>query len=363
MTEHNSISSQKIRVLVVDDSAVIRTLISKSLARDPEIEVVGTAADPYIARDKLLELKPDVMTLDIEMPRMDGLTFLAKVMDFFPTRTIVISSLSENGSAVAFRALQVGAIDVMPKPVFANEKDVLQFANELVEKVKICASARIIKKKPTSPDPKTKSSKPVFNSASDAYGQQIIAVASSTGGTEALKRVLPFLPADIPGMVIVQHMPALFTKTFSASLQERCPFEVREAKNGDRIHSGLALIAPGDFHMEIVRMGGLYSIRLHQEPLLNGVRPAADYLFNSVAKSVGAYAIGLVLTGMGKDGAAGLLAMKQAGSFNICQDEATSVIFGMPKEAIRCGAVNSVLPIDEIAAALMKAYEKKSLPA
>lgn len=355
----------KIRVLVVDDSSVIRTLFSKLLARDPEIEVVGVAPDPFVARDKLLALKPDVMTLDIEMPRMDGLTFLGKVMEFFPTRTLIVSSLSAAGSETAYRALESGAIDVLKKPVLSNEKDVMAFGLELVETVKGVASARLQKReKGTVPNQVARTvSTAAPSHALPKTTHQILAIASSTGGTEALKRVLPLLPADIPGTVIVQHMPPTFTKTFARALQERCPFEVKEAEDGDRVIPGRALLAPGNFHMEIVRSGGYYSVKLHQEPPLNGVRPAADFLFRSVAKYVGANAIGVILTGMGRDGAAGFLAMKESGSYNIAQDENSCVVYGMPKEAVKLNAVHSVLPLDEIAKEIIKAYAKKMVAA
>lgn len=301
------------------------------------------------------------MTLDIEMPRMDGLTFLEAVMKHFPVRTLVISSLSTANSETALRALEIGAVDVMAKPAIDVSKSIEGLRNELIAAVKNVARARL-------PSIATKIAstqvKHLVTTRPRALAQtthQILAIASSTGGTEALKRVLPRLPADIPGTVIVQHMPPVFTKTFADALNKICPFEVREAADGDRVLPGLALLAPGNFHMEIIRSGGFYSVRLHQQPTVHGVRPAADYLMSSVAKYAGRNAIGLVLTGMGKDGAKGLLEMRQAGSFNIAQDEASCVVFGMPREAIAQGGVDKVLPLDAIADELCRQFEGRAV--
>ncbi|OFZ22922.1 MAG: chemotaxis response regulator protein-glutamate methylesterase [Bdellovibrionales bacterium GWB1_55_8] len=334
----------KTRVLIVDDSSVVRTLLSRILASDPDIEVVGTAPDPYVARDKLVALKPDVMTLDIEMPRMDGLTFLEKVMKHFPTRTVIISSLSTAQSATALRALELGAIDVLEKPALDVTKALNTMADDIRAKVKTAACARL--RQPLLHSPVATPA--VTNRSLIRTTHQILAIASSTGGTEALKVVLSRLPEDIPGTVIVQHMPPVFTRTYADHLQQLCRFEVKEAEDGDRILPGRALLAPGNFHMEVTRNGAYYHVKLHQEPILHGVRPAADYLMNSVAKYAGANAIGLILTGMGRDGAAGLLNMKKAGSFNIAQDESTCVVFGMPKAAIEAGAIDAVLPLERI---------------
>lgn len=349
----------KIRVLIVDDSAVIRTLLQKILSSDEEIEVVGTAPDPYAGRDKLVTLKPDVMILDIEMPKMDGLTFLTKVMEHFPTRTIIFSSLSLERSEVALKCLELGAIDTMPKPAIDVTKGMMDFQNELISRVKTAAKARLPEKK-TAEAPKT----PVQKVKSDSLirtTHQILAIASSTGGTEALKKVLAGLPADIPGTVVVQHMPAVFTKTYAQHLNAMFPFEVKEAEDGDRILPGRVLIAPGDFHMEIVRSGGYYSIKLHQEPSLHGVRPAADYLMRSVARYAGANAIGVVLTGMGKDGAQGLVEMKKAGSYNIAQNEETCIVFGMPKVAIEYGAIDKVIALEDIAREILKQMDQRKV--
>jgi len=365
--------NKKIRVLIVDDSSIVRTLLTKLLSADPGIEVVGTAPDPYFARDKLIELKPDVMTLDIEMPRMDGVTFLEKVMQHFPVRTIIISSLSLKGSELALRALEAGAVDVMTKPAIDVSQSLLALGEEIRQRVKVAANVnldRLIERK-NNVRPAETSTVKAQSSAVRALGQlpshvtgqalsrtthQILAIASSTGGTEALKELLPKLPSDLPGTVIVQHMPPVFTKTFADSLQKICPFEVKEAENGDRVIPGRALLAPGNFHMELTRSGAFYYVRLHQEPSLHGVRPAADYLMKSVAKVAGNNAIGVVLTGMGKDGAEGLLSMKQAGSYNIAQDENSCVVFGMPKVAIDLGAIHIVSPLNKISALLFEQF-------
>ena len=353
----------RIRVLLVDDSAVIRTMLQKILSSDPEIEVVGTAPDPYVGREKLVALKPDVMILDIEMPKMDGITFLTKVMEHFPTRTIIFSSLSLERSEVALKCLEVGAVDTMAKPAIDVTKGVLAFKDELIAKVKMVAKSKLpVKKKSLSlVNPVAKSIQKPVSGALLKTTHQILAIASSTGGTEALKVVLAGLPADIPGTVIVQHMPAVFTKTYAEHLNRMFPFEVKEAEDGDKVLPGRVLIAPGDFHMEIVRSGGYYNVKLHQQPAMHGVRPAADFLLKSVAHYAGSNAIGIVLTGMGKDGAQGLLEMKKAGSYNLAQNEETCVIFGMPKVAIECGAIDKVMPLDDIAGEVLKQMDVRKV--
>lgn len=352
----------KIRVLLVDDSAVIRTMLQKILSSDPDIEVVGTAPDPYVGREKLVNLKPDVMILDIEMPKMDGITFLTKVMEHFPTRTIIFSSLSLERSEVALKCLEVGAVDTMAKPAIDVTKGVMAFKEELIAKVKMVAKSKLPTKKKSLSlvNPVIKTHKPVSGALLKTT-HQILAIASSTGGTEALKVVLSGLPADIPGTVIVQHMPAVFTKTYAEHLNRMFPFEVKEAEDGDKVLPGRVLIAPGDFHMEIVRSGGYYNVKLHQQPAMHGVRPAADYLLKSVAHYAGSNAIGIVLTGMGKDGAQGLLEMKKAGSYNLAQNEESCVIFGMPKVAIECGAIDKVMALDDIASEVVKQMDVRKV--
>lgn len=336
----------KIRVLIVDDSAIVRKMLARLLSSDPQIEVVGWAPDPYIAREKLFELKPDVMTLDIEMPRMDGITFLNKVMKHRPTRTLVISSLSKRGSEMALRAFEVGAIDVIEKPSIDVQSSLESQAKVIIDKVKVVARANLV-----GYQQKIKT-QPVSAQVSASLGQtthQILAFASSTGGTEALRVVLSHLPPNIPGTLIVQHMPPVFTNSYANSLNKLCPFEVKEAKDGDKVVPGQVLLAPGNYHMELNRSGAFYFVQLHQKPFLHGVRPAADYLMKSVANKAGKNAVGVILTGMGRDGADGLLAMKNSGSYNIAQDEKSCVVFGMPKEAIEIGAIDKVITLERIA--------------
>lgn len=345
-------AERKIRVLVVDDSALMRKMLSELISRDAGIEVVGTAADPFEAREKLVELRPDVMTLDVEMPRMDGVTFLEKVMQHFPVRTIVISAVTAEGSSLALKMLELGAVDIIPKPSLDVAGSLKSVSELLVSRVRAACHARLI--------PKLTSIKRIQAASMSGIEatDKIIAIASSTGGTEALKILLAGLPKESPGIVIVQHMPPVFTKTYAQVLKRLTPFDVKEAEHGDKVLPGRVLIAPGNFHMELFRAGLVYSVLLHQKPLMHGVRPAGDYLLNSVARYAGANALGVILTGMGRDGADGMVAMKKAGSFNIAQDEATSVVFGMPKEAIARGVVDEVLPIERMAEAVAR-YLKK----
>ncbi|MNJ92822.1 Chemotaxis response regulator protein-glutamate methylesterase [compost metagenome] len=348
----------KIRVLIVDDSAVIRKLLEKIFSSCADIEVVGTASDPYIARDKLVALKPDVMTLDVEMPRMDGISFLEKVMQHFPTRTIIFSSLAKTGSETYLRALEAGAIEIMEKPSIDVSQSLESLGKEIIEKVKIVAKARInpIAKVATPGAPVQK----IKHTALARTTHQLIAVASSTGGTEALKVFLSGMPADIPGTLVVQHMPPGFTKSFADNLNAMFPFEVKEAQEGDQVVPGRVLIAPGNYHMEIQRSGAFYYVKLHQGPALHSVRPAADYLMKSVAKYVGKNALGVVLTGMGKDGAEGLLEMKNAGAYTVAQNEETCVVYGMPAAAVALGAADKVLALDKIAGDLINQLNARS---
>jgi two-component system chemotaxis response regulator CheB len=350
----------KIRCLIVDDSAVIRSILQRMLNSDPEIEVVASASDPYVAREKLVELKPDVMTLDIEMPRMDGLTFLEKVMVAMPTRTLIISSLAKQQSEMALRALEAGAIDVLAKPALDVKESLQGMRDELVSRVKAVARAQL--QKPIQLT-QARSKAPLNTRAPGQTTHQILAIAASTGGTEALKVLLSGLPPDIPGTLIVQHMPPVFTRTFAANLNRICSFEVKEAEEGDRVKPGLVLIAPGNFHMELTRSGAYYYVKLNQDAPQHGVRPAADVLMRSAARYAGKNAIGVVLTGMGRDGALGLLEMRRAGAYNIAQDEATSVVYGMPKMALESGGVDKVLPLIDIAPHLIREFQKRDVAA
>jgi len=334
-----------VRVLVVDDSAVVRDVLARELSRYPGIEVVGTAPDPYIARDKILRLMPDVMTLDVEMPRMDGLTFLRKVMQHHPIPTIVVSSLTAKGSDMAMDALEAGAIDVLCKPGVAySVGDLTLILAEMV-----LGAAKVNVKKLQQVNQEIHKTAPVVAQSLRRTTHQIFAIGASTGGTQAIEAVLRTMPANSPGIVIVQHMPMQFTKAFADRLNYHCAIEVREAQDGDRVLPGLALIAPGNSHMQIVRKGGSYQVALDQGPRVHFQRPAVDNLFFSLAAQAGRNVVAALLTGMGKDGAEGLLALRNAGAYTIAQDEESCVVFGMPGEAVRIGAADAVLPLSQIA--------------
>lgn len=344
---------RRIRVLIVDDSSMMRHLLKDLLETDPELEVVGAAVDPYEAREKLVALKPDVMTLDVEMPRMDGVTFLEKVMRHFPTRTVIISSLTQAGSEIALRALTAGAIDVIAKPKLDLSKGLKEMATQVTARVKAAAGARLV----NHAAPPTAIARPEVKMETT---HKVIAVAASTGGTEAIKVFLQGLPREAPGVLIVQHMPPLFTRSYAAFLKSLTGFDVREAAEGDRVVPGTVLVAPGNFHLELSRSGAFYSAHLHQEPMLVGLRPSAEFLFRSVAKNAGGNAVGVILTGLGNDGAAGLLEMRKAGSLTIAQNEETCVVYGMPKEAVALGAAQRILPLGEIAGAIVEHWMPKA---
>ncbi len=345
-----------IRVLVVDDSAVVRQVLSKELGKAADIEVVGTATDPYAARDKIISLHPDVMTLDMEMPRMDGLTFLDKLMRHHPLPVIVVSSLTTKGSQLALDALALGAIDVVCKP--GSSFSVGELSDTLIEKVRIASRARCSRDRP-SPSVVRSPIRPLVSHGLSQTTHKILAIGASTGGTRAIENVLESLPRGTPGTVIVQHMPEHFTATFAERLNETCQMDVREAKDGDLVVPGLALLAPGNFHMVLNRSGAKYYVQVKTGPPLHHQRPAVDVLFQSVAKRAGENAVGVILTGMGADGAKGMQAMHQAGAHNIAQDEHTCVVFGMPKEAIAAGGVDDILPLGKIPSAIMAALNKK----
>ncbi len=334
-----------IKVLVVDDSAVVRKVFTEQLSRQKGITVVGTAPDPYVARDKIVKLKPDVITLDIEMPRMDGITFLRKLMKYFPIPVIIVSSLSTKGSKIALEAISIGALEVISKPSAAYS--VGDMSVQLAEKIRAVNGATL---KPVSHQKtKNKQMAVIESKALTATTNKIIAIGASTGGTEAIKKVLTRLPRNSPGIVVVQHMPAQFTTSFSERLDELCQMSVKEAKNGDTVTNGQVLIAPGNYHMLLKRSGARYYVEVKTGPLIHYQRPAVDILFKTVAKYAGANAIGIILTGMGKDGAVGMLDMKKAGAINIAQDEKSCVVYGMPKEAVNISAVDHVQDIHNIA--------------
>ncbi len=332
-----------IKVLIIDDSALVRKIFTEELSRDPEIEVVGTAPDPFIGRDKIVQLQPDVVVLDVEMPRMDGLTFLEKLMKHRPMPVIVVSSLAKESSDVALRAIELGATDVMCKP--GSSYSVKDMGEQLTEKIKAASQA---KRRPRTIAPQGPIRTTVIRTT-----DKVIAIGASTGGTEAIKQVLTKLPGVMPPIVVVQHMPQHFTKSFADRLNELCALEVKEAEHGEMLRPGKVLLAPGNYHTIVKRSGATYFVEVKEGPLVFHQRPSVEVMFSSVARFVGRNAIGVILTGMGKDGAEGLLEMRQAGAWTIAQDESSSVIFGMPKEAIALGGVSEVLPLDRIAEALV----------
>jgi len=337
-----------ISVLVVDDSAIVRKILSEELSRDPQIEVVGTAPDPYVARDKIVRLKPDVITLDIEMPRMDGLAFLRKLMRHFPLPVIIVSSLTPKGGQMAMEALEAGAVEVMSKPGAAYT--VSEMSTQLINKIKAAARVNVAKR-----DPESSGAKPKARLALSKTTNKVVAIGASTGGTEALRALLTMLPSNAPGTIVVQHMPEHFTKSFADRLDTLCAVKVKEAENGDRLVPGTVLIAPGNRHMLLSRSGAVYHAQLKDGPMVCRQRPSVDVLFKSVAKYAGANAVGVILTGMGDDGASGLLTMKENGAFTIGQDEKTCVVYGMPKVAFEIGATDCVLPLDRIAQRILSA--------
>lgn len=337
------------KVLIVDDSALMRQLLTKILSSAPELMVVGTAADPFVAREKILALKPDVLTLDIEMPRMDGLTFLEKLMRGHPMPVVMISSLTDKGADTTLRALGLGAIDYVSKPKLDVSNGTIEHAEEIIAKVKAAARVRVHRASASTAAAVPSTGRIYHFSAT----HKIVAIGASTGGTEALKELLSPLPADFPGIVIVQHMPETFTRQFAERLDSLCKIRVKEAKDGDHILPGHALLAPGGHHMSVARRGMEYAVHVYRGERVNRHLPSVDVLFSSCARSMGKNALGVLLTGMGADGAKGMLEMKQAGAFNIAQDESTCVVFGMPHEAILLNAVDQVLPLGQIPDALL----------
>ena len=342
---------KQIKVLIVDDSAIVRKIFSQELSKHPDIDVIGTAPDPFVARDKIVALKPDVITLDIEMPRMDGLSFLRKLMKYHPIPTIIVSSLTPANSEMALEAMEFGAVEVLAKP--GGSYAVGDMSVQLVDKIRAAANVRMSTAVQAARPARTEIG-PEVSLALKRTTHKVIAMGASTGGTEALKSVLMEMPANSPGIVIVQHMPPRFTTAFANRLNTLCQIEVREAKDGDSVLPGIALIAPGNFHMLLKRVGGTYYTEVKTGPLVFHQRPAVDVLFHSVARFAGANALGVIMTGMGRDGAAGLLEMRKAGAYTIAQDETSCVVFGMPKEAIKMGAAETVVPLSEIPRALLK---------
>ncbi|MFW5792728.1 MAG: protein-glutamate methylesterase/protein-glutamine glutaminase [Bacteroidota bacterium] len=351
---------EKIKLLIIDDSAVVRQTLRAVFESDPDIEIIGTAVDPYQAAQKMQKIAPDVITLDIEMPRMDGLTFLKKIMTQHPLPVVIISSLTAEGTETALRALEYGAVEIITKPQLNTKQFFEESKIRLCDVVKAAAIAKIRTKKrlqkPSEPlrvAPKYTADAvmpPIKkDSAMIKTTEKVVAIGASTGGTEALKDLLTALPADSPGIVIVQHMPEVFTRSFANRLNEICKVSVKEAENQDSIIRGQVLIAPGNKHTLLKRSGARYYVEVKDGPLVNRHRPSVDVLFRSTARHAGRNAIGIIMTGMGADGAAGLLEMKDAGANTVAQDERTCVVFGMPKEAIKLNAAKSVLSLENMA--------------
>ncbi|NLP04291.1 MAG: chemotaxis response regulator protein-glutamate methylesterase [Fibrobacter sp.] len=338
----------KIKVLVVDDSAIVRQIFTRELSKDSSIEVVGTAPDPYVARDKIVQLKPDVLTLDIEMPRMDGITFLRKLMKYYPLPVIVVSSLTPAGGDLALEAMEAGAVDIMCKP--GSAYTVGDMSETLIEKIKAASAVDMSKRIAASERLKTE---PVKRLSMTRTTNKVVVIGASTGGTEAIKEVLTAFPVTAPGTVIVQHMPEHFTRSYAQRLNSLCAIEVKEAEDGESVIPGKALIAPGNHHLLLKRSGAKYFVEVKDGPLVYHQRPSVDVLFNSAAQYAGVNAIGVILTGMGKDGAHGLLQLKNAGAATIAQDEKSCVVFGMPREAIEAGAVETVVPLNKIAQTIL----------
>ena len=348
---------KRIRVLVVDDSQNMRRLLSETLASSPQIEVVGTAADPYEARDLIVALRPDVLTLDIEMPKMDGITFLGKLMAKLPMPVIVVSTLCQRGSQAVVEALRLGAVEALVKP--AGAREIPEFRQQLLLKVLGAAGARYRGALPAHSVPMSRV--PAVALATGVPGRpssRIFAVGASTGGTQAVERLLLQLPADIPGMVVVQHIPAVFSRSFADRLHQCCPQRVKEAEDGDLVEDGLVLIAPGGLHLVLARQGNEYRVRLRKGPPVHYQRPAVDVLFRSVAAVAGASALGVILTGMGSDGAAGLKQMRDGGAWTIAQNEETCVVYGMPHAAVEAEAACEVLALDRIGQAMLQGFRR-----
>ncbi len=342
--------AEKVRAMIVDDSAVVRRLLRRQLDADPGIEVVATAPDPYIARDKIVQLRPDVVTLDVEMPRMDGITFLKKIMNHFPLPVIIVSSLTPKGGALALEAMDAGAVEVIAKP--GSQYSVEEMGEEFVEKVKAAARVAVERKQPAAEGKKP--SVDIHHKL--VTTNKVVAVGASTGGTVALQSILTCLPPEAPGIVMVQHMPETFTKCFAERLDSLSAVKVKEASDGDAVITGHALLCPGNYHIALRRSGARYYVKVKSGPLVNRHRPSVDVLFHSVAGAAGANALGILLTGMGRDGAEGLLEMKNAGAKTIAQDRQSSVVYGMPRAAAELDAAETVASLNDIPRLLLEAF-------
>jgi len=349
----------KIKVLIVDDSAVVRQTLSDILSSDPEIEVMAAAGDPFVAAQRLRDEVPDVITLDVEMPKMDGLTFLKKIMSQHPIPVVMCSSLTGSGSETAMKAIEYGAVEIIPKPRVGTKQFLEESRILICDTVKAAAQAKVrrISPRTLTAAPKLTADAVLAKPSGTAMIQtteKVVVVGASTGGTEALRDFLEAMPADTPGIVIVQHMPENFTAAFSKRLDGLCKITIKEAEDGDTVVRGRALIGPGNRHVLLKRSGARYYVEVKDGPLVSRHRPSVDVLFRSAARYAGKNAIGVIMTGMGDDGARGMREMKEAGAYNFAQDEASCVVFGMPKEAIKLGAVDRVLPLDALAAAVLR---------
>jgi two-component system chemotaxis response regulator CheB len=340
----------KIKVLVIDDSALIRSIMSEIISDQPDMMVVGVAPDPIVAREMIKATNPDVLTLDVEMPKMDGLDFLERLMRLRPMPVVMVSSLTERGSEITLRALELGAVDFVTKPKISIKNGMMEYAQLISDKIRIAAKAQITRHQPptnAAVDTLPVMANPLLSS------EKLIVIGASTGGTEAIKEFLIRMPSDCPGILITQHMPEGFTKSFANRLNSLCKIEVKEAEGNERVLPGHAFIAPGHSHLLLARSGANYMTKLEQSDPVNRHRPSVDVLFSSTAKFAGKNAIGVILTGMGKDGAQGMLEMKMAGAHNFAQDEASCVVFGMPREAIALGAADEVGDVKELPGKVM----------
>ena len=343
---------KKITVVVIDDSALIRKLLSEIINSQPDMQAVGAAPDPLVAREMIRSLNPDVLTLDVEMPKMDGLDFLERLMRLRPMPVVMVSSLTERGSDATLRALELGAIDYVSKPKIDIAHGIQEYADEIAEKIRTAAAARL-RPRPLPGIPRVEHQLPALANRSIST-EKLIIVGASTGGTEAIKEFLLDMPPDCPGILITQHMPEAFTKSFAARLDSLCRISVKEAEHAERVLPGHAYVAPGHSHLLLRRSGANYVTQLSDAAPVNRHRPSVDVLFRSAAEHAGRNAVGVILTGMGRDGAQGMLAMKQAGAYNFAQDEASCVVFGMPKEAIAAGATDETLPLRDLAPGVMR---------
>ena len=347
-----------IRVLIVDDSALVRQILAEGLRKDPGLEVVGTASDPYAARDEIIKLRPDVLTLDVEMPKMDGVEFLRKLMPQYPIPVVMVSSHTERGQKITLEAMSAGAVDFVAKPKAAGGAGLQGMMDELCTKIKIASTANVSHWKHRQPVVSEGAKATPQTLTKQTLSSRIIAIGASTGGTEALREVICGFPRQIPGVVVVQHMPAGFTKMFADRLNTLAQVVVKEAEDGDQIVDGRVLIAPGGKQLEVVKFGAGWKVRIFDGPLVCGHRPSVEVLMNSVAKSAGKLAVAAMLTGMGADGATGMKNLRDTGAHCIAQDEATCVVFGMPKEAYERGGAERLVPLPHIASTLLSLLKR-----